>query len=150
MFVLLSKRIIVSSQHIKLFAINLLCLKLPFKCQFFNLSLYIATFQVQELKLDFMSSTYHLNIMCVNALEVNKSCEIEVLDETKGNICKFNANPREEVSCALPKRPAVVILVMAYDEGYPDVPAVTETFITPDSKSPMNIPELDSDSYTKG
>ena len=54
-----------------------------------------ATFQVQELKFNFVSSTYHLNVMCVNALGANKSCEIEVVDETERVICEFTGSPEE-------------------------------------------------------
>ena len=86
--------------------------------------------------------------MCINALGVNESCEIKVLDETERRICELNASSEEEASCPLPKYPAMVILVMAYDEGYPDAPAVTEMFITPalDSYSPTFIPKSDSHS----
>ena len=62
---------------------------------------------------------------------MNESCEIEVLDETERRICEFTTSSEEEASCAVPKHPGVVILVMAYDEGYPDAPAVIEMLITP-------------------
>ena len=86
--------------------------------------------------------------MCVNALGANKSCMIKVLDEAETRICKFTASPEEEASCALPKHPAVMILVMAYDEGYPDTPAVTEMFITPALVSVSSTVLLKSDDHS--
>ena len=77
----------------------------------------IATFQLQVLKLDLVSSTYHLNFICMNALGVNKPCEIKARVETKRSICKFTVSPEKEAQCALPKHLAVMILVMAYDEA---------------------------------
>ena len=101
--------------------------------------------------MDFVSSTtYNLNVMCINALGMNESCEIKVLDETERRICEFTTSSEEVASCVLPKCPAVVILVMAYDEGYPDAPAVTEMFITPalDSYSLTVMPKSDDHSQS--
>ena len=88
--------------------------------------------------------------MCINALGVNESCEIKVLDETERRICELNTSSEEQASCAVPKHPAAVILVMAYDEGYPDAPAVTEMFIIPalDSYSPTVMPKSDDHSHS--
>ena len=67
--------------------------------------------------------------MCMNVSGMNESCEIKALDEAEKRICELNASSEEEASCALPKHPGVVILVMVYDESHLNVPAVTEMFI---------------------
>ena len=71
--------------------------------------------------------------MCVNALEMNNSCDVTVMVAgTEAKICQFTTIMASKAySCTLPECPETVFLVLAYDEGYHSEPAVTEMFVTP-------------------
>ena len=99
----------------------------------------LATFQVQELKLNFTARVFLLNVTCVNALGVNNTCDIRVIfagNETE--ICHFTAIASEAHSCKLPQHPETAFLVLAYDEGYSSEPAVTKLFVTPEVDDSAN------------
>lgn len=101
----------------------------------------IATFQVQAVELDFDPDTFHLSVVCINALGVNNSCDVGVIDaQTETAVCQVIAITSKVYSCQLPKRSETLLFVLAYDEGYDAEPAVMEMFVTPK----LNYAQTDS------
>ena len=101
----------------------------------------LATFQVQALELDLDPNTFCLSVVCINALGVNNTCDVRVIDaETETGICQFKAITSKACSCQLPEHSETPFLVLAYDEDYHTEPAVQELFITPK----LNYTQTDS------
>ena len=64
----------------------------------------LTTFQVQAVKLDFDPSTFRLSVACINALGVNNTCDVIVIDaQTETAVCQFIAITSKVYSCQLPE-----------------------------------------------
>ena len=91
-----------------------------------------ATFQVQALELYFDSNTFSLSVVCINALGLNNTCDVKVMDaEIETEICQFKTTTSKAYSCQLPERSETSFLVLAYDEDYHTEPAIQKLFLTP-------------------
>ena len=98
---------------------------------------------MQALELDFDPNTFRLSVVCINALGVNNTCDVVVIDldaQTETAVCQFIAITSKLYSCQLPERSGTSFLVLAYDEGYHAEPAIMEMFVTPK----LNYAQTDS------
>ena len=96
---------------------------------------------MQAVELDFDPNTFRLHVVCINALRVNNTCDVVVIDaQTETAVCQFLAITSKVYSCQLPERSKTSFFVLAYDEGYHAAPTVMEMFVTPK----LNYAQTDS------